>query len=261
MPTMSSFARAGVIFEDLNGHWAENEIMLLYNQNIFRGTGDGQMDPDGLYTYAHAIALLTRSLDIEVADSEPWYESYYHSALKSGWVGQLTDEQLNAPILRGEMVEMMFLASPHGKYGESLFEESLMWSVKNDILKGRGNGYQLDEKLTRAEGGVFVYRFTEYLHKTEKINNDHDGDVQIIVRALNDHSSEVTLSWGEKPTGGYSIKIKEVVIEGDRVKIYYTTTSPGPDDIVTQAFTYPKDKVLVQHPHLTKDDIELIKVH
>ena len=44
---------------------------------------------------------------------------------------------------------------------------------------------------------------------------------------------------GEKTSGGYSIEVKEVKIKGDSATIYVTEKSPGKEDIVTDALTYP----------------------
>lgn len=49
--------------------------------------------------------------------------------------------------------------------------------------------------------------------------------------------------WGEKPTGGYVIKIKEVKFDKGILYVYYYTKSPKDTDIVTQVITYPSDKV------------------
>lgn len=51
---------------------------------------------------------------------------------------------------------------------------------------------------------------------------------------------------GEKPTGGYSIKVKSIEnIEGT-TKITVEERSPGKDDIVTEALTYPQTVVKVK---------------
>jgi hypothetical protein len=44
---------------------------------------------------------------------------------------------------------------------------------------------------------------------------------------------------GEKPTGGYDIKIKSVTQTGDKTLISVEEISPGKDDMVTEALTYP----------------------
>ncbi len=51
---------------------------------------------------------------------------------------------------------------------------------------------------------------------------------------------------GEKSTGGYGIKVKEINKKDDLTEIIVEETSPDPGSIVTQAFTYPK--VVVKFP-------------
>lgn len=49
----------------------------------------------------------------------------------------------------------------------------------------------------------------------------------------------VVICMGEKRTGGYSIKVKDVIIDGRKVEIHVETSGPQPGEAVTQAFTYP----------------------
>jgi len=51
---------------------------------------------------------------------------------------------------------------------------------------------------------------------------------------------KIVLSWGEKPTGGYSITIDNLEMQGDALKIGYSLHSPSPGAMVTQALTYPE---------------------
>lgn len=44
---------------------------------------------------------------------------------------------------------------------------------------------------------------------------------------------------GEQNTGGYSIEITEEELSEEILTITYTVRSPGPDDVVTQAISYP----------------------
>lgn len=70
----------------------------------------------------------------------------------------------------------------------------------------------------------------------------------------------VTLDWGQKPTGGYSIKILEAKQVGDTIEVKYVTKSPGPRDIVIQVLTYPKDSMKVKVDDPSKDyKVVLIK--
>ena len=61
-------------------------------------------------------------------------------------------------------------------------------------------------------------------------------------------------TWGSRPTGGYSVRMREALMDeqgGLRVRIEYS--SPRPDEMVTQAFTHPFDIAVV--------DREAQKVH
>ncbi len=49
----------------------------------------------------------------------------------------------------------------------------------------------------------------------------------------------VVISAGERPTGGYSVVVDSVEIEGNAIIIKAHLISPKPTDMVTQAFTYP----------------------
>ncbi len=44
---------------------------------------------------------------------------------------------------------------------------------------------------------------------------------------------------GERSTGGYSIMLREIEAEGGVFRVITNEKSPGPNDIVTQAFTWP----------------------
>ncbi len=53
----------------------------------------------------------------------------------------------------------------------------------------------------------------------------------------------VTISMGEKNTGGYSINVTNVIVSGDDVTIYVSENTPPNDAMVTMALTYPAVQV------------------
>ena len=55
----------------------------------------------------------------------------------------------------------------------------------------------------------------------------------------------LVVSMGERATGGYNIAIVSAAEEKGTLKVTYKTKVPGPDEAVTQAFTYPSQVVLV----------------
>jgi hypothetical protein len=63
--------------------------------------------------------------------------------------------------------------------------------------------------------------------------------------------------WGQKPTGGYSIGVRSVRTEGNRVVIRLSLEEPPPDAILTQALTYPYAAAVVREQDLAGRKIVL----
>ncbi len=60
----------------------------------------------------------------------------------------------------------------------------------------------------------------------------------------------ILVTYGEKPTGGYAVEITGVEEKSDKLVVTVKFTEPGPDDIVTQALTYPYDLMVIDDPDL-----------
>jgi len=55
-------------------------------------------------------------------------------------------------------------------------------------------------------------------------------------------------TWGTRPTGGYEVKIQNAVFRDETIYVQLDFTSPGPDEMVTQAFTHPYDIAGIDDP-------------
>ena len=62
---------------------------------------------------------------------------------------------------------------------------------------------------------------------------------------LQDHAA-IGVYMGERPTGGYQIAIAKVELKGEWLIATLAQRSPGPGEMVIQAFTYPTDLVLLE---------------
>lgn len=56
---------ASVHYSDLDGHWAQEAIILLHENGIVNGYQDGTFRPEGFLTRAEAVTMLNRLLGIE----------------------------------------------------------------------------------------------------------------------------------------------------------------------------------------------------
>jgi len=56
-----------------------------------------------------------------------------------------------------------------------------------------------------------------------------------------DNMLYLLVTYGEKPTGGFAVEIGEVVVADGKIIVPVNFRKPGPDEMVTQALTYPYD--------------------
>jgi len=61
----------------------------------------------------------------------------------------------------------------------------------------------------------------------------------------------ILVTYGERPTGGYTVEITDIADEGDKLVVTAHFTEPGEDEMVTQALTYPYDLAQVDETDLT----------
>lgn len=66
-------------------------------------------------------------------------------------------------------------------------------------------------------------------------------EVTYQINKLSDNKVKVTVFWGEKPNSGYRIRIKEVAIVNEELKVIYSKCYPDEDGIYKQVITYPSD--------------------
>ena len=87
-----------------------------------------------------------------------------------------------------------------------------------------------------------------------ELNGDNGANGDEVSYTVED--GKITLDWGEKPTGGYKITIEDLQVVDNTLVVDYSLVSPAPDDIVTQAITYPEDSADL--PEDDFEDVELI---
>lgn len=100
---------------------------------------------------------------------------------------------------------------------------------------------KLYEVLTQQSDGGASIRFFEILSEPNEIKmlqNDENLKNKISSNDVQ-NSNFIVLNMGEKPTGGYTIGIENIIETDKNVIITVKETSPKPGSMVTQAFTTP----------------------
>ncbi|MFC3803325.1 S-layer homology domain-containing protein [Cohnella sp. GCM10012308] len=179
-------------FDDLNGHWAKEDVELLASKLIVQGVSDTRFSPGGTVTRAEFLTLLVRALGIRTdadatalsfADvpSSAWYASEVAAGVKAGLVkgldsdrfdpnGTVTREQMavmldNALTLAGEQNSES--AAVSGIVGFADENRISPWAraatrrvAEAGIVQGTADGrFEPQANATRAEAAAMLKRF------------------------------------------------------------------------------------------------------
>ena len=181
-------------FNDIEGHWAESEILNAYDAMIVDGDGDGTFRPDDNISRAEFVKLLASVISLNylepipdgLAETDHWASKYYVFAKSlvykplSAKVGDVTpgilnDSDIDAPIERWEMAFMageafknLFYITDTSSYADEAtvtenypteVAEAIGVCVNVGIIRGDENGYfNPSDNGTRAEATAIINR-------------------------------------------------------------------------------------------------------
>ena len=100
--------------------------------------------------------------------------------------------------------------------------------------------------LERVNGDSAALKTIGKMHIETKAQYDALGDANIFPGEIDfDANDLVIVALGEQSTGGYSITIESIQLQGGELAVTGKASAPGPDAITTQALTYPYSAVLI----------------
>lgn len=123
----------------------------------------------------------------------------------------------------------------------ALFVPILMFGCSTSSKVNVKESEQLYEVISQQSQGGASIQFYEILTEEKEIamlQKDEQLRHKISADDLK-KSTFVILNMGEKPTGGYSINVKEAIEDDTKITLILKETSPAPGAMVTQVLTYP----------------------
>lgn len=187
-------------FDDINPHWAGDDIRLLASRFIMQGVSDHRFEPEAPITRAEFTALLVRSLELPLTHGDSaypdvlptaWYADEIGAAVKAGWIHGYEDGMFHPleAISREEMAVILAdvlqrsdrdrnqMAAMRSEQADAVLspfadtDDIPAWSrlsiaelVHRGLLQGRSSAaIAPSEHATRAEAAVLIKRFLEYL--------------------------------------------------------------------------------------------------
>ncbi len=176
-------------FVDIEGHWAEEEILHAYHMGWVNGVTDRKFVPDGTLSRAMFITVLHRMAGSPATDFKADFNDledgrYYMEAVN--WAAEAgivegVGEHLFLPhktTQRQEMITMLYRYAQFKEmdvttegtlesfkdYGKisGWAEEAMTWAVEKQILNGFAGGYLLPRATsTRAQAVTILCRFLD----------------------------------------------------------------------------------------------------
>lgn len=178
----------GDYFNDIENHWAENDILSVYNKDWMRGISSTQFGPYDKLTRAQAAVTIVRALDIDLISSASNFtdvkdshwakteiETAYHNNIINGKGNDIFDP--DNIITRQEMAQMLSniididlpdIIEENGFIDideDDWSYEAIIRMNRYGIFKGfNDNTFRPEEKVTRAQMASILNRFSTYLH-------------------------------------------------------------------------------------------------
>lgn len=186
--------RSDRTFEDIQGHWAQDDIERMANKLIVNGSADGRFDPNRTVTRAEFVAMLVRALELsekpqrasysDVAPNEAWYAGAVGAASAAGLIEGYADGSFrpDAGVTREQAAVMLGRAVRYA--GELPQQDASVLERFSDhakvsgwakrpaaellaagMIEGVGNtAFAPQAFATRAQSAVLLYRMLHYLN-------------------------------------------------------------------------------------------------
>lgn len=173
-------------FSDIAGHWAEENINLLYELGLINGYSDGTFGVSKSITRAEVSAIISRHLDLPNGEptfkdvsSKHWARGAIGAVEEAGIINGYSDGSFkpNAPITRAELSVLLVRAYEMSGTSYMSFKDfsvkhwaydAVMTLVANEVAGGYPDGtFRPSSNVTRAEFATFTARVIDMLMNGE----------------------------------------------------------------------------------------------
>ena len=164
VPELAKYLRGDETFTDIQGHWAEDVIKTLAENDKVSGVGDGKFNPDGTVTRAEFLKMAMDSFGIV---GHAYRDGECLDATNDDWYCYYLQGALDKDIIPKEMIENCDFTNVTKTLKESTEKEKAVRANVN-VYTGKFYG---DKPITREEMAVIATRCKNY-----KMRNWRDWD-------------------------------------------------------------------------------------
>lgn len=157
--------------------WYFDDIVSLQHKNIIDGYEDKTFKPNNSISKAEALKLIIPISNARIlrSNEKEWYSDYLHTALINNFCSENFRNNINEPITRFEVAELIVksmkwdnleysennFSDTNNKYANILFDKKIIYG-NNENNK---TYYYGDKSLTRAEVSAIVKRIFKEIKK------------------------------------------------------------------------------------------------
>jgi len=272
---------SALAFDDLDGVAQRENIMELKERGVVTGVGNGKFAPHERMTAQTAIPLIVKGIGLNLDRfrfmKPPVASDYFTKIADDAWYAEAfviahmnglpidTDIDPAAPVSREQfaqwlvravfttgdypMIKMLIVVGDEDRISEGYagdIQAALLLRIAE--LDKEGN-FRPQETVTRAEAAVMVRNAIRLIEDRQReLENQPPasdpvttGEVTASAEAVNEDIRKITLSWGEKPHAGWSIRIEGIdFVDSDSAVVRYSLYSPDPTALYAQVITEPK---------------------
>jgi hypothetical protein len=197
-------------FQDTQGDPAEAEINALAQAGVINGINAEQFDPKGVMTLAQGVQLIVRALDLNIDAlrfiKEPVASDYFDHVANGAWYAKAMilafhnglslprDADPNARLTEGEFVKLL--------------KEGLEAKTEADCSGLFPDAADSTAPLTRSKAAKLAAQAMAFLRAPRQ--DQQQQPVTVTRTKAAEGVDQVTLTWPERPTTGYSVHIEGI---------------------------------------------------
>ena len=171
-------------FQDIENHWAKEEILKAYHGGLFQGVTGTKFVPEGkmdramfvtvLYRFAGSPGVESLETAFTDVDTARYYGAAVAWAVEQGVTNGVSQTQFapHQAISRQELVTMLYrYAGSPEMTGETSFSDvregryfyqAVIWAEKNQIANGYPDGtFQPNQNITREQMVTMLFRYVQ----------------------------------------------------------------------------------------------------
>ncbi|MFC4767749.1 S-layer homology domain-containing protein [Effusibacillus consociatus] len=204
----------GVIFTDIEGHWAKPAILKLYHAGIVKGVGDGKYAPDQIVTREQILTLIIKSLGTPVEEinrvtfsdvpASRWSHPFVEAAAARSIIEKDSKFEPMRAVTRAEAAVWVSRAVPPMNTGigggmKAPFSdiaglpESVQSAISHvyhlGIMVGDRKQFRPNDTLTRGEAAVLISNLAD------RIQSSMGGQGMAFKKVDPENASPAVQSW------------------------------------------------------------------